>query len=524
MNFKEAVKTYGGVRAAAKALGIPKSSFWDSLKRQEKEEHLSSFTTKELKPSIRFDKPTSGVKSFILTSAQDNSEIHIPFWNNLKRYAEYLEAEILVSPFTYNKALFSEHEKDREQVYHPELLSNMVYNRVELGDSVIFCGEMNTLPTAVRPLSGFESYTKSKWGIFPHPKIELQSIPVHPESPCKQNVTTGTVTLPNYVMKKAGIKASFHHTIGAVIVELADDGAFFCRHLIADVDGSFQDLTIFVSDKGIEDDKTVEAITYGDIHHEKLDPTVALTTWGYDVDKQESINYHSLLTFLKPKYQFFHDLSDFSPRNHHNIGDIHFRFMKHHEGGDNVEEALRGCSKFLSETFLAGCKSIVVNSNHDNALVKWLKTADYRYDPENAIFFLETQASYYRFLKLGMKPKIFEHVLRSLEPELDKLDILFNGEDDSYIICNDIECGMHGHLGANGARPSPGTFAKTSMKANVGHSHSPTIMDGCYIAGVSGRLSQGYNKGMTSWAHAHIVTYENGKRTLITMNEGRWYG
>ena len=40
---------------------------------------------------------------------------------------------------------------------------------------------------------------------------------------------------------------------------------------------------------------------------------------------------------LKPKYQFIHDVLDFEARNHHNINDPYFRFMKHNSENDNVE-------------------------------------------------------------------------------------------------------------------------------------------------------------------------------------------
>jgi hypothetical protein len=97
---------------------------------------------------------------------------------------------------------------------------------------------------------------------------------------------------------------------------------------------------------------------------------------------------------------------------------------------------------------------------------------------------------------------------------------VFVSEDNSFTICGNIECGMHGHLGANGARPSPTQFARAGAKSNTGHTHSPAILDGAYVAGVSGSLDMGYNKGLSSWAPAHIVTYPNGKRTILTMCNG----
>jgi hypothetical protein len=226
---------------------------------------------------------------------------------------------------------------------------------------------------------------------------------------------------------------------------------------------------------------------------------------------------------LRPNFEFFHDLSDFAPRNHHNIKDSFFRFDLHFKGqkADNVAYALAGCAAFLKAVYRKDSQQIVVESNHDQALVKWIKTADYRTDPENAIFFLDVTKAYLLGLRNGQSnPPVFEQVLRSMGiPE----DTVFVSEDNSFTICGDIECGMHGHLGANGARATPMQFTRAGAKSNTGHTHSPMIRDGAYVGGVSGSLDMGYNKGLSSWAQAHIVTYPNGKRTILTMCNGQFF-
>ena len=65
-------------------------------------------------------------------------------------------------------------------------------------------------------------------------------------------------------------------------------------------------------------------------------------------------------------------------------------------------------------------------------------------------------------------------------------------------------------------------FARMGRKSNTGHSHSAGIYDGAYRAGVTGSLDQGYNVGPSSWSHSHIVTYPNGKRTIVTVKENAW--
>ena len=107
----------------------------------------------------------------------------------------------------------------------------------------------------------------------------------------------------------------------------------------------------------------------------------------------------------------------------------------------------------------------------------------------------------------------------------DSKDI-FLGIDDGWVICDDgsggIECSMHGDLGPNGSRGTPLGLSKMGRRANTGHTHSAAIIDGLYVAGCMSRLSQDWNLGPSSWSHSHIVTYPNGKRTIVTMFNGKW--
>ena len=515
----ELISRIGTGKGAAK----PKSS--------EKQEEIV-FEDRKLVDTKKLPAFKTKTRRFILTSAQDESTVHEGFLQCLESYANWLgSTEILVSGFTYNKSVYEDGQSKPTakrmlpRYFAESIRQYLVSDQVQIGENVLFCGEMNTLPTAANPLSGFETYTRDKWGIFPHAKQRLVSVATAKKSPSKQLLTTGAVTKGNYVQKKAGIIGEFHHVIGAVIVELMPDGTFFARHISTseEGDGSFQDLDVIVSPEGITEGNRIEALNPGDIHEEKLDPVVAKTTFGIDTETRKVVTKDNLMERLDPKFVFMHDLSDFAPRNHHNIKDPHFIFKTFSDGTDDVKSALAGCSDFLGAVRREGTRVIVIQSNHDNALLRWLKTVDYREDPQNAVFFLETQASYYQQLEMGIDdPPIFEEVLRDMSPDA-LMGVQFVNEDDSFVICDDIECGMHGHLGANGARGNPRAYTKMGMKSNTGHTHSPQIIDGAYVAGVSGKLDMGYNRGLSSWEHSHIVTYPDGKRAIISMRNGRWY-
>ena len=510
--YEAALKKLGSQRAVARDWRIPRSSLQDALKRASQ----PSFSSTKPTQAKLVKTPRKGVRRFIFTSAQNETDVHEGFLTNLEAYAEFLGATLHVGCFTYNKSLFEEHDKsEKNQWYHPRIRKYLSNERLQIGDNVVWCGEMNTLPTAVSPLSGFETYTQERWGIFPHAKVQLVSVPTLKHAPAKQIMTTGAVTLPNYVQRRAGIKAEFHHIIGALLVEIDNDGDYFCRHLLAEEDGSFYDIMARVSNGVIIEGANVEAITWGDIHHEHLDPIVAKVCWG------ASHGRLSMLDHLQPGFQFFHDTIDFSARNYHNLEDPHFWIKKFVEKKDSVERDIARAAAFLERAQRDWCQTVVVESNHDLALQRWLKEADWRRDPTNARFWLRAQLQQVVAIENHVEGySIFEWAMREAA-NID--DVVFLREDDTFTICHgQIECAVHGHLGANGAKGTPRQFTRMGPRVNTAHTHAPSIIEGVYTAGTSSKLDLGYNRGLSNWSHAHIVTFPNGKRTIVTLRNGKY--
>ncbi len=554
----ELVQKAGGQRAFARAYGVPRTTVQMHLNK----EGRTAFHHREpLEPQVR--ELSGDIHRYILTAAQDETVIHPEFLSNLEAYRDYLAkdgpCELIIAGFTYNKKLFENHDAEKAPYWHPRIEQYLVHDRVRLGDRIDFCGEMNTLPTAVTPLTGFEPYTRDRWGIFPHAKVQLVSVPTMKNSPAKIIMTTGAVTKTNYVRKRAGIRASFHHALGAVLVEIAKDGTFFCRHLLGEEDGSFYDLDRYIETatrheaiagsfdsaaQNIEYATVNEynygtvitighnaaAINWGDLHVANIDPNVSKACFGLyptetrDVDGRlwKRHDGETMLDALKPSYQFFHDVADFESRNHHNLRDPHHMFALHVHGCESVENEMREVSFFIDQTRRPGTRTVIVESNHDLALKRWLKEADYKADPLNAIFFLDCQSATYQAIKRKEEGfSIFEHVLTTRFPETPCDGVDFLREDESFMVLG-IEKGMHGHLGANGAKGTPLAFTKMGPKATTGHTHSCGIRDGIYTSGTSSQLDMGYNKGLSSWSHSHVLTYQNGKRTILTMQGEKW--
>ena len=506
-------------RYIAEVFGVGKSTIGDFLRKETYTDFWDSYEDKpvasgEIDCPVKHRKALTGNK-FVFTSAQNNTYVHDKFLKSLLHYCEEEGAELVVGTYHYNKNGFQNASKD-DVWFDPKVRDYILDESCEIAEGLVYCGELNILPTAVNPISGLQNYTNKDSAIIPHAKLQLESLPTPKHDPAKMMYTTGTVTQRNYVQMKAGQKASHNHVFSALVVEIDVDGDWFVRQLVAESEtGKFFDLGWYYTPEGKEQEPyCVEAINWGDIHTAKLDHIVADISWG---EREDSMAYE-----LLPNYVFLHDVFDQQSRNHHNVKDPYFKFQMYKQGTESVKDEVTLTANLIERMDKVCEKVVVVESNHDLALERYLREQDYKNDPVNAIFFLELQLQNYYAMDEGRKLHTFKTACNLVNDNLD--DVVFLCEDESFKICGDIECGQHGHVGNNGSRSSPRTFQMQGGRFNTGHTHSAAIKDGVYTAGVSGCLDMGYNKGGSSWSNSHIVTYSNGKRCIITIKNGKWKG
>lgn len=459
-------------------------------------------------------------QTLIFTTAQNNTFVHDKFWKSLMHLADERGAKIVVGKSRYNKNGFQNATAENEDGLWWDTRLEPYFDTASMvvAPDLIWCGELDILPTAERPLSGFDGYSRNASSIIPHVKVQLKSVPrMRGEDP-KFLLSTGTVTMRNYIQRKAGQKAEFHHVFGALLVEFNKRGRWFARQLIADEKGEFYDLDKKYTPEGFTSGHRVEALNYGDIHEEHEDAAVAEGAW-YGAE--------SMLAVLNPKHQFIHDLTDFARRNHHNVDDPYFMAEQRAKSQERVVEELHNSAGFLERIARPDTITVVVESNHDQALETWLRDPRGRTDPANARHWHEWNAHIHAEIEEGRHPFVYRHVVRGALTSYAKERTRFLREDESYEICKrgrdpGIECGMHGHRGANGARGSANGMRSFGKRTNRGHGHSPNVLDGDWTAGVMCKLDLRYAKGPSSWAHATIVTYPNSKRCMIVQRGKEW--
>src|SRR5271157_1292059 len=528
----------GNIRATAKELGISRSSVRRKLEGTGlMKKPLVGGTKLGVTAETREHAEPGTIKRYILTSAQNNTHVHEELLLNLEALAEYYKAEIIVGTYTYNQNQYgklsvkkgTDKPEEKELWYDPAITEYIKDYRIELGKGLVWCGEYNALPTNVNPLAGLESYTCRKSAIFPHAKLAMRSIPTMQGEGVKLNYTTGTITKRNYIQKREGVIAEFHHVYGGLLVEVNSDGYWWVRQLNQDDDtNTMQDLKVRVKNaEVVTTDARVEAVTHGDLHGTFADPQIVETSLD-------------MVDILLPKYQFLHDVLEGAAINRHQrkYATTHEKFHTWLRGYHRLDNELVDTAKLLEQYDRPFAQTVIIDSNHDDVWIKlWLREYDYRKDPSNTEIFLKLQSYLYNQIRNGVtdeesrartaNPKMvrdismIQYALREIGNYKAKAKFLL--ADESFLTCNKkIENGMHGHLGPAGKFGSPTGLSKMGRKANTAHTHSTGIWNGLYVAGTSSKLRWDYTKGPSNWTHSHIVTYPNGKRTIITIYNGQW--
>ncbi len=520
MVAEEFAKQGGNQSATARAMGIHRRTV-DRHLRQTSLLKKPLAGGKRHAEGTKTNLPAKGtIKRYILTSAQNNTHVHKAFWTNLTAMADHYDAKILVGTFSYNQNNFGKLavKAGTKKAYEPTLWFDPVIqpfitdDKIELAPGLTWCGRMNILPTMDNPIARLETYEGSNSTIFPHAKVEMRSIATTPDLPTKMIYTTGACTLMNYLQKKEGIKAEHHHRYAFLLVEVDDKGNWWARQVASRKSGRvIQDLNVLVENgEVVTDDAKVDAITWGDLHGTIAQPEV--------VDASQS-----MLDELKPKYQFLHDIFEGISVNPHlrKYKAIHEKFTAWLRGLHRVDEELKQTRVVLERYLRPWCKTICPDANHDRAwFKKWLREYDYRVDPPNTEIFLRMQTFMYEQLRAGTLAKnvnLTKFVLEDIAGmKTGAIRVLL--PDEPFQV-EEVECGMHGHLGPDGAFGSPSNLAKIGKKASTAHTHSCGIYHGLYVAGTSSKLTTewDYTSGPTSWSWSHIVQYPNGQRTVITM-------
>lgn len=438
----------------------------------------------------------SSKKYYLITWCQNATPVHRPFLRNMEAYAKFLNADIHVIYGRYKNptSIFTNGQK-KEEWWDPLVSEYKDANRHNVNKNLSILSDVKVQPTAKKPLMGFEALTGEASCIIGHPRVHLKSLPVLEGNPHKILMSTGAVSIKNYTDSGAGKKGEFHHTYGFVIVEVKNDSVFFARQVTAEEDGSFIDLFFKVENEEVTKINSVSALVMGDTHVANIDP---------DIDEVT----RKLIRKVKPEHIVIHDIKDGESISHHDLKDPIELYRKHVEGRDLLKKEVDITLTWLEKLIKTSpdSKYVVVRSNHDDFVDRWIKSMDWKKDIKNAVEYME----YARLLLTKEAPNgIVPYLINKKFPQVVTLD-----RDDSYKVKN-WQLAVHGDVGQNGSRGSLEQFSKLNTKMVVGHYHSPERIDGSLAVGTSTKLRLKYNLGPSSWMHAHVIIHQNGKAQHI---------
>jgi hypothetical protein len=471
---------------------------WCSAKLNFKEKPDVESEQYETAKKRKFDKDKS---RFIITWAQNNTDVHKGFFENIKAYAEHIDADIHVIAGRYKNPTSVFTDKDVD-FWVDDVIPYLDANRHNVHKYLSIMSDIKIQPTATNPMSGLQGMSGINSCVFGAPKVQMEMIPVLQGNKPKMMVTTGAVTKMNYTDSKSGKKGEFHHTYGFTIVEIKDKESFYVRQVTADdKTGDFTDLFYKVSSGTVSKIESISAIVWGDMHFGHHDQDVIDAT-------------HNMLKNIKPKHVVLHDVFDGNSISHHDMKNPFKQYAKevHNQNSlqNEVSNMLDGLKPFESYD-----KVVIVRSNHDDFLDRWLANEDWKKQPtpKNSVLYMK-----YSTMLLEQYEKTPENVKGVIPEVINQVypKFITLGRNDSYKV-NRWELGQHGDVGSNGSRGSLNQYRTLNTKIIVGHYHSPGRKDGAIAVGTSTKLRVGYNNGPSSWLQSHVIIHEDGKAQHINF-------
>lgn len=444
---------------------------------------------------------------FVVTTAVTGCALDLKAYKSIKQYCKINNAALLV-------LVASDPASNLDRGTLGRIDKRLTKEAIVLEDtdlnSNIFLSTIKLSAKQVDPITGLGRIGQREGSfIYASPKQRMKSSPVSNIKPPHFLMTTGAITIPDYtsahyMSNRTAYIAHHDHVMGGLIVEIGDSDEYHFRQFQCDKQGKFIDLAKQYDGKKV---KTIrpEAFVLGDWHSGSTCP-MAKQVW-----KDISLK-------LKPKNLFMHDLFDGRSINHHEAHNIDSLAKRAELGYLNLEEELKLVARDLEELITWTDNVVVVKSNHDEFLKRFLQKGDFSGDPYNYKTFLKLA---YQYVDTNSDPlKYGVEELGELDEKVAK-KIQWLERDEDFIVSG-IQLGAHGDKGSNGSRGGLKSMEFAYGNSVSGHSHSPEILRGAWQVGTSSKLKLSYNVGPSSWLNTSCLVYPNGQRQLINAINGKY--
>ena len=448
-------------------------------------------------------KEASNFDRFVITTAVVEKAIHQGFYNSLKNYCKRNNALLLILPCQDVASRKTHFDWTLAPELHKEYI---VFSDLAL-NSKVWISTIKMSAKQINPLTGLGRISQKNGStIYASPKQQLEYVTTSARKKIPRALmSTGAVTkndysTDNYMSGRTSYIAENDHVLGAIIVEVKNNKEFFFRQIQADEKtGSFPDCSIKYNPDGSVEEFCPTAIVWGDYHSGETDQNVKRVT-------------KELIMATRPQDMIMHDFFDGKSISHHDMKKPLVRARKAMLNQLSLQNEIRFMRDEVDElNSMTSGSLIMVKSNHDEVLERYLVEGRYVHDDNNHYYALDLAK---KFLE-GKDP--LQYAVENVEGLKSKNKIVWLQRDEEHKIAN-VECGAHG----DGWQSSMAFWEKSLGNCVIGHAHTAGILRGVFRVGTSSKLQLDYNKGPSSWTHTHCLVYSNGARQLINIINGEW--
>lgn len=428
-------------------------------------------------------------KRFFVTTAVVGAEVFDEALASVKNYCKREKAQLLVLPCADPSASVSEGLDEK-------LLEEIIVFQALMLNSNIGISDIKTSAKQINPATGLRRIgQRNKSTIFASPKQNLEYCPVSNHKIPHALMTTGAITKPayqtnRYMSLRTAFLAEQDHVLGGIIVEVVNDKIYHFRQVQFNADGSFTDLGLRYFPNKVKESKII-GLVLGDWHSTHTDPVVRTVT-------------HRMMEELNPEQVVLHDLHQGDSTNHwledKSVTRARLKIP-------TIKEELEITYNEVFELSKRAKKTIVVKSNHDIWLDRYLEAGKFIKDSRNYRIALDLAAAMFD------GKDVLEFGLGLIGP---LKNITFLKEGDDHII-GKTQCGSHGE---------DMTLAQLENAYNdviAGHSHTAGILRKARKVGTSTKLRESYTRGRPlSWTQTHAVINEDNSVQLVNIIDGNY--
>ena len=451
---------------------------------------------------------------FVVTTVVQGAPVHAGFLKAIQNYCRRQGARLLILPAMDPAA----RSVDKRVFIDPELQAAMrrdelhvVMHDLPINEN-LFISSIKLSAKHIDPITSLTRIGQRDGSfIYASPKQRLKMVPTSNTGMPHAVMTTGALTEPDYdsdryMSSRTAYIATHDHVMGAIVVEVENRQLFHFRQVQASRDGSFIDLAVQYNPDGTTAKEQPEVLVMGDWHSAQNAPEFRRVF----VEGKGSV-----CDALRPRVGIVHDGFDGISINHHEKDDALLLAQRSSEHMLDLGQELRRYAADLDMLAAHFEEVVVVKSNHDEFLHRYLADGRYLRDPLNHATAVRIAGALAGTKRNPVQVGVEMLGLRCGD-SLTWLNV-----DEDYKVAG-IELGAHGHKGPNGARGSLAGMERAYGTSVTGHCHTPEILRQAWSVGCGCHLKQEYNHGPSSWMWTSCLVYRNGARQLINSIAGHW--